>query len=352
MNIVVSIMILGLLVFMHELGHFAAAKRAGIFVHELSFGMGPRIVGIQRGETAYNIRALPFGGFCRMASVVDPTDEADAPPVAPERLFESQRLSKRIGVIVAGPAMNFILAVVLIFAVYGFVGIDQPLASSTLIGNVVADGPAAAAGIKAGDRILTVDGSAVSDWQSMVTLIQKSLGRQVVVTLERDGIEQQVVVSPAPHPQDATIGYLGIASSTVNVRLPIGKALTASITETWRMLGLWLAAIVGLFRGQGSPDVTGPIGIIQMLGEASQFGLANLFFLAAVISANFGLINLFPIPALDGSRLVFFAVEALRGKPVPPEQEGKVHMVGYGLLMGLLVLLTYRDLARIIGGSP
>lgn len=351
MTIFISILILGFLVFMHELGHFVAAKRAGVYVHELSFGMGPRIAGFQRGETAYNLRALPFGGFVRMASVADPSDD-DAPPVAPERVFESQSLFKRIKVIIAGPAMNFIIAISLIFAVYGLVGIDYPQVDSTVIGKVVAGGPAATAGLQAGDRILTVDGSPASDWQSMVIIIQGSLGRQVVVTYERAGTEMSSLVDPTPHPQDARIGYLGISSSTVRVKLPLGKALVASITETWRMLSLWLVAIIGIFRGQGAPDVSGPIGIIQMLGEASQFGLANLFFLAAVISANFGLINLFPIPALDGSRLVFFLVEALRGKPVPPEQEGRVHLVGYGLLMGLLVLLTYRDLVRIIGGGP
>jgi len=351
MTILVAVLILGFLVFMHELGHFAAAKRAGVYVHELAFGMGPRVLSTRRGETTYSIRALPFGGFVRMASVADPVEE-DAPPVDPARAFESQRMLARIGVIAAGPVTNFLLAILLIFVVFGLVGIDQPLTNSTLIGNVVAGGPAATAGIKAGDRVTSVDGKAVGDWQSMVAVIQQALGREVTVTYERDGQPVSVTLIPTPHPQNSTVGYLGIAAATVRVRLPLGKAFTSSLSETWRMLGLWIAAFSGLFRGQGVPDVTGPVGIIQMLGEASQFGLANLFFLAAVISANFGLINLFPIPALDGSRLVFFLIEALRGKPVPPEQEGKVHMIGYGLMMALLAVLTYRDLVRIIGGNP
>lgn len=351
MTILVPILVLGLLVFFHELGHFLVAKRAGVHIHELAFGMGPRVLGVRRGETLYSLRALPFGGFVRMASVADPENQEDA-PVDPQRTFESRPLWRRIGVISAGPAMNFVLAVVLLFGVFGIIGVDQPVPESTVIGAVVVGSPAAEAGLLPGDRIVSVNGSSVDDWQSLVAVLQTSLGRTIEVSFERDGVVSQVSVTPAPHPQDATMGYLGIASSTVRRHLPLGAAFVAAVTETGRMLGMWISAIANLFRGQGTPDVTGPIGIIQMLGEASRFGLASLFYLAAVISANFGLINLLPVPALDGSRLIFFGIEAVRGRPVPPEQEGRVHMIGYGLLMALLVLLTYRDLARLGGGGP
>lgn len=351
MTILVPILVLGVLVFIHELGHFIAAKRAGVHIHELAFGMGPRLFSVRRAETVYSLRILPFGGFVRMASIADPASE-DEPPVDPERTFESRSLRRRIGVISAGPVMNFALAVVLLFGVFGVIGVDQPVLDSTVIGAVVQDSPAALAGLQPGDRILSVDGVQVSEWQGLVGILQTSLGRTIEVAFERDGASRRVEITPTPHPQNPSMGYLGIASSTVRRHLPMGRALVAAITETVGMLGMWITAIAGLFRGQGTPDVTGPIGIIQMLGEASRFGLANVFYLAAVISANFGLINLMPIPALDGSRLVFFGIEAIRGKPLPPEQEGRVHLIGYGLLMALLVLLTYRDLVRLGGGGP
>ncbi len=350
MTILVPVLVLGLLVFIHELGHFIAAKRAAVHVHELAFGMGPRILAVRRGETLYSLRILPFGGFVRMASVADPPDE-ETPAVDPARTFESRPLRKRIGVITAGPAMNFVLAIALLFAVFGAIGVDQPVLDSTVVGTIVPEGPAAKAGLIAGDRIVRVDETPVADWQSLVAILQNSLGKTITIQYERGGETHSVAITPAPHPQDASLGYLGIASSVIRKRLPLGQALVAAFSETFRMLGMWISAIAGLFRGRGTPDVTGPVGIIQMLGEASRFGAASVFYLAAVISANFGLINLLPIPALDGSRLVFFGIEAVRGKPVPPEQEGRVHLIGYGLLMALLVLLTYRDLARL-GGAP
>jgi regulator of sigma E protease len=350
MTVVVPVVVLGLLIFFHELGHFVVAKRAGIAVLELSFGMGPRLLSTIRGETRYSLRALPFGGSVSMAT--DLAEADDAPPVAPGRTFESKPVRTRVAVIAAGPVMNFLLTVLLLTLVFGVIGIEQPQLGSTVLGSVVAGGPADAAGLQPGDRVLAVDGRQVTDWPAMVQVVQGALGRPITVAFLRDGATQEVVVTPAPHPQNPNAGYLGIASSVLRLQLPMPLALRYALSETGRMLTLWVGAVAGIFRGQGAPDVSGPIGIIQMLGEASRFGLANLFFLAAVISANFGLINLFPIPALDGSRLVFLAVEAIRGKAVSPEHEGRLHLVGYGLLMALLVILTYRDIVRLGGGTP
>jgi len=350
MTIIVPILVLGLLVFIHELGHFLVAKRSGISVPELSFGMGPRLWATERGETTYSLRVLPFGGFVRMASdLPGPEDEEPAPA---DRTFESKPVRTRVAVIAAGPVMNFALAVLLLVLVFGVIGIDQPVLDTTQIGEVMADGPAALAGLRPGDRVLTIDGVAVDDWVSMVQVVQTGLGRRLIVTYEREGLRYETSVTPEPHPRDPSIGYLGIATAVSRQLMPLPTALRYAFSETGRMLTLWVGAIAGLFRGHGAPEVSGPIGIIQMLGEATRFGLANLFFLAAVISANFGMINLFPIPALDGSRLMFLGLEAVRGKAVPPEQEGRLHLVGYGLLMALLVLLTYRDLLRIGGGTP
>jgi regulator of sigma E protease len=311
--------------------------------------MGPKIFGVLRGETVYSLRALPFGGFVRVASAVGALPED--PPVAPERIYESRSLKSRLVFVAAGPLMNLVLAVTLMVAVFGVIGVDEAILDSTVIGDVVAGGPAAQAGLRGGDRILSVDGLLVSTWTEMVGVVEASLGRSIKIVYQRDADVVSVTVAPAPHPRDPSIGFLGVATTVRVRRLPLWAASARAFTETGRMLTIWFQGIAGLFSGGGAPDVSGPVGIIQMLGEATRFGLANFFYLAAMISANFALINLFPIPALDGSRLVFLAVEWVRGRPVPPEQEGKVHMVGYALLMGLLVLLTYRDLLRLGGGG-
>lgn len=349
MTIIVPLVVLGILVFMHELGHFAVAKRGGFAVLELSFGMGPRLLRVKRGETDYSLRLLPFGGFVRVASQIG--DAPGDPQVPAERTYEGRPLRTRLAFIAAGPAMNFLLAVVLLVAVFWVIGIAQPVLDSTVLGDVVADSPAAQAGLRPGDRVVAIDGQPVSDWPSMVAKVQEALGRSVVVTYERGGAHYEVQVTPIGHPRDPSRGYLGVATALQQVRLPLFPAIGHSISEVGRMLGVWFVGLAGIFAGEGAPDVSGPVGIIQMLGEASRFGLANLFYLAAMISANFALINLFPIPALDGSRLVFLALEKVRGRPVPPEQEGRIHMIGYAFLMGLIVLLTFRDLTRLGGGG-
>lgn len=348
MTVIVPLLVLGFLIFMHELGHFVVAKRGGFAVLELSFGMGPRLLRVTRGETDYSLRLLP-GGFVRVASRAGSSPED--PAVAPERTYEGRPLLSRLAFIAAGPAMNFVLALVLLVAVFWVIGIDQPTLDSTVLGDVVAGSPAAQAGLRPGDRVVAVDGQAVGDWAAMVAKVQETLGRTVVVTYERAGTRYEVRIVPAPHPRDPSRGYLGVATGIRHSRLPLPTALRQSVVEVSKMLAVWFVGLAGIFAGEGAPDVSGPVGIIQMLGEASGFGLANLFYLAAMISANFALINLLPIPALDGSRLVFLALEKVRGRPVPPEQEGRIHMLGYALLMGLLVLLTYRDLLRLVGGG-
>ncbi|MDP2872744.1 MAG: RIP metalloprotease RseP [Bacillota bacterium] len=349
MSVIVPLVVLGLLIFMHELGHFVAAKRGGFAVLELSFGMGPRLLRIRSGDTDYSLRLLPFGGFVRVASQVG--DAPGDPVVSPERTYEGRPLPARLAFIAAGPAMNFVLALVLLIAVFWVIGIDQPVLDSTVLGDVVAGSPAAQAGLRPGDRVVAIDGQPVADWASMVARVQDALGRTVAIAYERSGIRYEAEVAPAPHPRDPSRGYLGVATGVRHTRLPLFAAVRQSVVEVGRMLAVWFVGLAGIFAGGGAPDVSGPVGIIQMLGEATRFGLANLFYLAAMISANFALINLFPIPALDGSRLVFLALEKVRGRPVPPEQEGRIHMFGYALLMALLVLLTYRDLIRLVGAG-
>jgi len=335
---VASVLVFGLLIFIHELGHFLLARRAGIPVKEFALGFGPVLVSARRRETVYSWRLFPLGGFVRMVGL-GPEDQDDA------RGFNRQPVGRRFMVIAAGPAMNFILATVLfalVFAVYG-----MATAESTAIGEVLDGYPAAEAGLRPGDRVLAIDGTPVRQWTDLVVTVQQHQGVPLAFLIERQGREITLTVTPAEHPQRPGQGFIGLSPQVVVRRLDPLSALYRGVSHTGRIALLWAHSLGMLLRGQGTAEVAGPVGIIGMIGEQARQGLANLIWLAAVLSANLGFINLLPIPALDGSRLVFLAVEGVRGRPMDPEKENFIHLVGFALLILLILLVTYRDIQRL-----
>lgn len=331
-------MVFGLLVFIHELGHFLLAKKVGIRVDEFALGFGPVLGSVKRGETLYAVRLFPLGGYVRMAGST-PQDQDDA------RGFAKRTVGQRMQVILAGPVMNFLLAVVIFaaaFATYGIVKVD-----GTAVGQVLSGKPAERAGLRVGDRVVAVDRVQVKGWDDLVARIQASPGRQVVFTVNRGGSTLDLTVTPEVNPDTPGKGFIGIGPSVVRQRLTPFGAVATAVGETGRMIILWVRGLTtAIFRGQ-TADVAGPVGITQMIGEATRAGLMNLLFLAAALSANLGLLNLLPIPALDGSRFLFLMVEKVRGKPVDPEKENFIHFIGFAFLLLLLVAITYRDIARL-----
>jgi regulator of sigma E protease len=331
-----SIVIFGLLIFAHELGHFLVAKRAGIGVTEFAIGFGPRLFGWQAGETTYSLRIFPLGGFVRLVGE-NPEESALAGS------FQSKPVWQRFAVIAAGPLMNFFLAVLLFSLIY-FVFVGIPLYQSTAIGNVLPGGRAEAVGLLPGDRLLIVAEQEVNDWHALVRAINAHPEQIITIEFLRNDVRQSIQVTPRRDPETGR-GLIGISPE---VRLyALLPSIRQGLSHTLWFLSFIAGSIVQMITGRVAPDVVGPVGIIQIVGEVARTGMVNLLSLAAIISVNLGLLNILPIPALDGSRLLFLAVEGLRGRPVDPRKESFVHFIGFTVLIFLMIVVAYRDLLRL-----
>jgi regulator of sigma E protease len=336
LTFVASIVIFGLLIFAHELGHFLVAKRVGIGVYEFAIGFGPRLVSHRVGETTYSLRIFPLGGFVRL--VGEDPEEADE-----QESFQKQPVWRRFAVIASGPLMNFILAI-LLFALIYFAYLGVPQYRSTAIGELLPDGRAEAVGLLAGDRIVTIAGTEVRDWNELVALINAHPEKEITIEYERNGRLQEIDIIPRRDAQTG-VGLIGIAPETR--RFALLASLQMGVVHTAWFIRFIGASIVQMFTGRVAPDVVGPVGIIQIVGEVARTGVVNLLSLAAIISVNLGLLNLLPIPALDGSRLMFLGIEAVRGRPVDPHKESFIHFIGFTVLILLMILIAYRDLVRL-----
>ncbi|MBS4960945.1 MAG: RIP metalloprotease RseP [Clostridiales bacterium] len=350
--IFIALIVFGSLVTVHEFGHFITAKKAGIFVEEFAIGMGPAIFSKRWGDTVYSLRILPIGGYCRMLG--EDEDEAD------ERAFNQKSVPKRMAVIFAGPFMNFLFAFGLIFCLLGMSGFRTTTVTS------VAEGyPAAQAGILPGDRIVSINGERVGVFEDIQLILDGNGTNPVDVKVKRGDQTVQFQFVPEYSPQNQ--GYiLGVVSAVKNGPFSneIEGAPQAGLIETgvysvntmWFYLKSTVVGFIRLFQMKISPDeLMGPIGIVQVVGDSYtsglQYGLKdallNVVNLAAILSVNLGAINLFPIPAMDGGRLLFLIIEGIRRKPMDREKEGIVHFAGFVLLMSFMVFVAYQDVLRI-----
>ncbi|HZK23855.1 MAG TPA: RIP metalloprotease RseP [Oscillospiraceae bacterium] len=336
LTLVASVIIFGLLVFFHELGHFLVAKRVGIGVMEFALGFGPRLVHKEVGETVYSIRAFPLGGFVRL--VGEEPEEVEA-----EGSFQKQAVWKRFLVIAAGPLMNFILAIVLFSLIY-FAFLGVPVYSSTAIGELLPEGAAAQVGLQSGDRIITIAGEDVNNWDELVALIHSHPGKELEIVYERNNQTSTVTVTPERDAETGE-GRIGIGAETRKYALL--PAIRMGIEHTVWFISFTATSLLQMVTGKVSADVMGPVGIISLVGEVARTGIMNLLSLAAIISLNLGFINLLPIPALDGSRLMFIALEGVRGRPVDPKKESFIHFIGFALLIVLMIVIAYKDLVRL-----
>lgn len=341
-SLLAIVLVFGGLIFIHEFGHFLAAKRAGVLVNEFALGFGPRLAAFRRGDTVYALRLLPLGGFVRLAGMYPPRDAGEVPP--PGRGFNDKTVGQRMGIAAAGPLMNVVLAAVLLTLVLAAVGVPMPVPT---VDAVEPGRPAAEAGLRPGDAIVAVDGRPVREWLQVQQAIAASPGRPLALTLRRDGRELELTVVPD---EVEGRGFLGIRPEARVRRLPPLAAVVGGVRWTGDIVTMTVQGLAAAVRGAGGADILGPVGIGQQIGEASRHGLRTLLILAAVLSVNLGLLNLLPFPALDGSRLAFLFLEAVRGRPVDPERENWIHAVGFALLMLLLLVVTYRDLLRLQQG--
>ncbi|MGI6097768.1 MAG: RIP metalloprotease RseP [Dethiobacteria bacterium] len=335
-TLLASVFVFGLLIFAHESGHYLAAKASGIEVIEFAIGLGPRLFGWEKNKTKYSLRVFPLGGFCRMLG-------EDPDEIGLKGSFQEQPLIKRFFVIAAGPLMNFLLAVLLFSLIY-FLFLGVPLTKVPVVGAVEPGGQAEAAGIQEGDHILSVNETAVNNWSEVVALINAHPEEQIEITLRREEETKVIRVIPALDTKTGK-GFIGIAP-VMKKYDPLGS-LTIGIEYSWWLIKFIFVSIYRMITGQIPPDVSGPVAIIQTVGEVAETGFSNLLSLAAVISINLGIINLLPIPALDGSRLFFILVEGIRGKPFDPQKEGFIHFIGFTILILLMLFIAFNDLLKL-----
>lgn len=341
MGIIIAILIFSFIVLFHELGHFLAAKLNGIEVEEFALGMGPLVFAKEYKGTRYCVRALPIGGACMMGE----DDEA----TGAEGNFHSKSVWARISVIAAGPVFNFILAFVLSVILTVMVGYDKPVAAEVNEGY-----PAAEAGLQAGDVIVRMGDKKINIFREISTYNQFHQGEAVDVTFVRDGKEHTVTIQPE-YNEELNYYLLGITRGP-NEKAGVVTSLQYGLYEVKYWICTTVSSLKLLITGQvGLDQMSGPVGIVDVVDEtynsSVSYGLstvvANMMNISILLSANLGVMNLLPIPALDGGRLVFLIVEAVRRRKIPPEKEGYVHFIGFALLMVLMVFVMFNDIKRL-----
>jgi regulator of sigma E protease len=344
-----AILVLGALIFVHELGHFLVAKRAGVRVLKFSLGFGPKIIGFTRGGTEYLLSAIPLGGYVKMLGE-DPKEEV----VDREGSFSEKPVGWRSLIILAGPGSNFLLAVAIFWAVF-MIGVPT---LATKVGEVMQDFPAHEAGVLTGDRITAIDGHPIEKWEELATQIHKSPGRPVRLTIERAGRQFDLVVAPKATRQknvfgeEQEVGLLGIAPAEEFLieRTNPATALAKALYKTYDLARLILLTFIKLIQGVvPAKTIGGPLLVAQMAGQQARLGLLNLLFFTALLSVNLAILNLLPIPILDGGHLFFSLIEAVRGKPVSQQKREMAQQVGLALLVALMIFAFYNDIFRLLG---
>jgi regulator of sigma E protease len=339
-----------LLILFHELGHFLVAKYLGIGVERFSIGFGPKIAGFRRGETEYRLSVIPLGGYVKLLGDDPRGADGDHP-----RAFLNKPIAHRIAVVAAGPLANFALAIV-IFAGIHWVGIPIPQVSELPeVGEVVADSPAQQAGLQKGDRILMVEGQPVQRWEELVQTIHQHINTPLQLRVQRGTQEFDVTVTPRPgtvlkNLEEVEVGLIGVAPhvDVTVMRYAAPVAMWKGVEKTWELSVLTVVSLVKMVQGKISPKhLAGPVGIFQMAGQQAKVGLLPLVTLMAVLSISLGILNLFPIPILDGGHILFFAVEGVWGHPISPRKQEIATQVGLFLLVALMLTAFYNDLLRI-----
>lgn len=327
---IAAIFVFLMVILFHEFGHFIVAKNVGIKVNEFSIGMGPKILQRKKEETKYTIRLLPIGGYVSMEG----EDESSDDP----RSFNNVSPWSRIAVVAAGAIMNFVLAIIVLSIVTFNIGMQI-----TTVEETIKNSPAEQVGIQSGDIVIGINNVETKSWDTMVGEINKAkANEEMVVSIMRDG--EKINYTLIPDTTDEGVVMIGIRPVMEKSFL---TAIKGGFQKTGFMLELMFQFIGMLFKGQvGTNDLSGPVGVIYVIGEQAKQGMINLLYLTGFISVNLGFFNLLPIPALDGSRIIFLFIEILRGKPIDPEKEGFVHFIGFVLLMGLMIMVTYTDIVR------
>ena len=417
-TIITFLIVFGVLVIVHEFGHFFFAKRSGILVREFSIGMGPKLIAhMGKDGTTYTLRLLPIGGYVRMAGLED--EETELSPgmplsveltpknevrrinvskkvqlpnsipmelisadlvddlvikgyvngdesqemtykvqhdatvieengtevrIAPRDVqFQSAKLGSRILTNFAGPMNNFILTVVLFIAL-AFLQGGVAVNNTNQIGEVQENSPAATAGLEDNDTILAVDGKKISSWDDLTNTVTKKPGKELTVLIEQDGKEKTVQMTPKTIKSNGEkVGQIGVGPY---MKTGFGDKVIGGLTQSWDMVKRIFSALGSLFTGFSLDKLGGPVMMYQMSAEASRAGVKTVIYLMALLSVNLGIVNLLPIPAFDGGKILLNLIEGIRGKPLDPDKEGMITMIGFGFIMLLMILVTWNDIQR------
>lgn len=367
MNIVIALVMFSLLVAFHEFGHFAVAKLSGIKVNKFAIGMGPVIFKFNKGETEYSLRLFPVGGFCAMEGEDDASDD--------KRAFRNKPVGYRMGVVLAGPVMNLILGFILSAITVGFI---SDIVKTNTVREFYPGATSVQTGLQVGDEILSMDGMHIFTTSDISYKFQNSKDGVFDVVVKRDGKkvkledvkfyrEYYYIIEEAneEYPEDHYVyfdtkeeytGDAELMTAETNADFRVMRVENKNILnvadyafrDTMSTARLIWISLIDIIKGKyGLNDLSGPVGIVSAIGTVKAYGLESLMSLIIMITVNLGIFNLLPLPALDGGRLVFLIVEAIRRKPVPPEKEGMVHFVGIALLMLLMVVVTIGDISKI-----
>lgn len=336
--ILLAIVILGVIIVCHEFGHFIVGRLCGIGVVEFSVGFGPKILGWKHKGTQFSLRAIPLGGFCKFVGEDENNSASDA--------MNNASVWKRILTVFAGPAMNFVLAFltgIVVLCMFSTADVYPE------IRQVVDASAAQEAGLLPGDEITAVNGEAIAHNASGTQALREAVqtGETIALTVSRGGETLSIDVSPKAIQEDGAQAYqLGVTFATRNYgffeAIPASGKMMVNVTEQ-----LFTTLKNLIFHGTGADEMTGTVGTVVVISEVVQRDSSMIWDIIFLISLNLGIMNLLPIPALDGGRLVFLIVEAIRRKPVPPEKEGMVHLIGFALILILFVALTWHDITNI-----
>jgi regulator of sigma E protease len=340
------LVIIIVLILAHEIGHFITARLTGVKVEEFGVGYPPRLWSFKKGETIYSINAIPIGGFCKMAGEEDP----EVP-----RSLASKGIGVRLLVLSAGSLMNFLLPL-LLFSIAFMVPHTMIIGQTTVV-EVTPNSPASLAGIEPGDVILDINGKPVNNSGDVQRYIQLYLGNKITVLVQHnDATTETVQLTPRWRPPEGD-GAVGIQVTTADAEstkqhYPFWKAIPKGVGACIETFILFKNGIFSMIIGTAPVAVTGPVGIAQLTGEVAKAGISPLLEFAAFLSINLGLVNIFPLPALDGGRIAFVILEGIRrGKRIQPKTEGIIHLIGFALLMVFFVAIAIQDIIRIVRGD-
>ncbi|MDE2290968.1 MAG: site-2 protease family protein [Elusimicrobia bacterium] len=332
----------GMVIFLHEAGHFFVCRRLGVRVERFAFGFGPELIGVTSSGTRFSICAVPLGGYVKPAgeSLEDHTGHPDE--------YFSRSPWERLLIVAAGPAMNYVLAFLMFFSVAFIGGIPEP-SSKAVIGDLASGWPAAAAGLQAGDQVTRVDTMPIASWREMADYVYRHAGKPVVFTYLRGGKTLQATITPR---LDAASGHglIGIAPEMDRRKVGVLGAASDAVDRCWFWTAYTVKTLAEKIYHHERPDLAGPVGIVQMVSKAAHSGLEDLVFLIGLISVAIGFFNILPIPLLDGGHAVLYLWEGLSGRKLTVKIVSAANSVGLALLLSLLAFATYNDVQRIRSG--